>query len=202
MVNVIQNAGIPAIKDKVAEKATNEIFAEVIGLNYFKDLADDLTTNCVTELRNASFMTVDLELSEEQKSKLSGAMPQMVSHAVNSYISKIKKDERTKKTVEIVESKVKQVIERALSAIAAEINRGALINSVAVSADSKNDEYNKIELRHSKNSGDITIPTRGIFISTNCIENIRASVVVTPPVNDDEKVDPKTGEIIENKAAA
>lgn len=202
MSTVIQNTGIPEIKDKVAEKTTNEIFSEVIKLNFFKNLADDITTNCVSELRNASFMTIDLELSEEQKSKLSGAMPQLVNHAVNSYISKIKKDERTKKTVETVENKVKNVIERALSAIAAEINRGALINSVAVSADSKNDEYNKIELRYSKASGDITIPTRGIFISTNCIENIRASVVVTPPVNDDEKVDPKTGEIIESKEAA
>jgi hypothetical protein len=70
------------------------------------------------------------------------------------------------------------IIEEALSGIAAEINRGAIINSVAVQADTKSKDYNKVELHHSKRSGDITIPTRGIFISTNCVDTIRNSMTV------------------------
>lgn len=48
--------------------------------------------------------------------------------------------------------------------------------AIAVAADTKSTDSNKIELRHSKSSGDITIPTRGIFLSTNCVEAIKNSI--------------------------
>ena len=63
-----------------------------------------------------------------------------------------------------------------MSAIGQEFNRGAIINAIAVAADTKSNDSNKIELRHSKSSGDITIPTRGIFLSTNCVEAIKNSI--------------------------
>jgi hypothetical protein len=56
------------------------------------------------------------------------------------------------------------------------VNRGALINCVAVAADTKNDKFNKIELQAYKTAGDITIPTRCLLVSTNCLDIIKNSI--------------------------
>ncbi len=56
-----------------------------------------------------------------------------------------------------------------------EINRGAVINARAVQANSKNEKYDEILLRKTKSSGDITVPTSVIVISTNCVDVIKQS---------------------------
>lgn len=89
------------------------------------------------------------------------------------------------------------MVEEALSGIGQEINRSAAINATTVSANAKKEDHNSIELNYSKEAGDITIPTRGVFISTNCIQVIQDSCTVDL-TDKPEKVDPETGEILDD----
>lgn len=175
---IIQNETIENVIRKDVQQVTQTIFENVVKLNYFRDIAKDIANACIGELSNQSFMTVNLELTEKQKEILSGAMNQIVDAVVNTYVGNIKRDERTKATVEIVENNIKRIIEQTLCDIGQEINRGCCINSSAVKADAKNENYNTIELRHSKHSGDITVPTKGIFVSSNCVDLILNSVKI------------------------
>lgn len=190
--NIVQNREdiIEGVVNTQAQTSAQEIFEAIIQLDKYNHIATDIA-NCLDgELSNQSFMTIDLELTQHQKDALHNCVFTVVKNVINKYVGQVKKDERTKEICEIIEHNCKNIIELALSSIAQEINRGAIINSVAVSADTKNDKYNKIELNHSKASGDITIPTRGVFLSTNCLDLIKKSIEI-------EIVDRKTGEILE-----
>ena len=176
---IIQNEElVENVINNTVQKSAQMVFEQVVGLDKYRHIAEDIAASFSAELMSQSFMTVQLELTEKQKEALLNACIQVVNNCVNKYVSQIKKDERTEETVEIVESLLKNICEEVLSSIAQEINRGAIINSTAVSADTKNEKFNKIELNHSKASGDITIPTRGVFLSTNCIEVIKNSCAV------------------------
>ena len=175
---IIQNDIIERVVNDDVQAATQTVFERVIKLNYFGHIAEDISKALAAELQNASFMTVDLELSDKQKEVMKGAINRLVENAVNTYIGGIKNDKRTKETVEVVEGELKKIAEIVLRDIGQEINRGCIINSVAVKADAKSDKYNTIELHHSKGSGDVTVPTKGIFVSSNCVDLIINSVKV------------------------
>ena len=175
---IIQNDIIERVVNGDVQAATQTVFEKVIKLNYFGHIADDVSKALAAELQNASFMTVDLELSDKQKEVMRGSINRLVENAVNTYIGGIKNDKRTNETIEIVEGELKKIAEIVLRDIGQEINRGCIINSVAVKADAKNENYNTIELRHSKGSGDVTVPTKGIFVSSNCVDLIIDSVKV------------------------
>lgn len=175
---IIQNDIVESVVDNNVKETAQDIFKAVIDLDSFGNIAADITKCMIAELANESFMTVNLELTDKQKEVLTKATNTLVGNCVNAYVSNIKKDERTKKIVNIVEEKTKAILERTLHDIGQEVNRGCIINSVAVKADAKNDNYNTIELRHGKRSGDITVPTKGVFISTNCVELIKNSIKI------------------------
>lgn len=175
---IIQNDIIERVANADVQAATQKVFERVIKLNYFGHIADDISKALATELQNASFMSVDLELSDKQKDVMKMAVGRLVENAVNIYIGGIKNDKRTKETIEVVEGELKKIAEIVLRDIGQEINRGCIINSVAVKADAKSDKYNTIELHHSKGSGDVTVPTKGIFVSSNCVDLIINSVKV------------------------
>jgi hypothetical protein len=63
-----------------------------------------------------------------------------------------------------------------MSAIGAEINRGALLAMTAVKVNATNDERDEVVMWKSKTTGDITCPTRGVFVSTNCVEKIKEQI--------------------------
>lgn len=180
---IIQNDIVESVVDNNVKENAQNIFEAVINLDSFNHIGEDIAKSMIVELANESFMTVNLELNDKQKEVLTAATKQLVTKCVQMYVSNIKKDERTKAIVEIVEDKTKAIIERTLYCIGQEVNRGCLINSTAVKADVKNDNYNTIELRHSKRSGDITVPTKGVFISTNCIELIQNSIKIDTEEN-------------------
>ena len=193
-MNVIQNKTIDSIKNEVVEKAVNEIFGRVIGLNYFKDISNDVAIFFKKELENASFMSTNLRLSDEQTEKIFNFTTAAFNDCIDRYKAKIKNDERTADIARIVEEKVMMVINEAFAAVAKEVNRGAILNTCAVLADSKNENYNKIELRHDKETGDITVPTRGVFIATNCIELIKNSVRVVRKAESAKEAETETDE--------
>lgn len=170
---------IDVTKNEVVSEATLEIFGQVLGLDNMKNLSENIAAEISEELTHKSFMTEQLELTDRQKELLLGSISQIVEKAKNRYLFDIKKDERTKDIAVIVQDKCVLILEEMLSSLASEVNRGALINCVAVAADTKNEDYNKIELRALKSAGDITMPTRCLLVSTNCYDIIRHSIEET-----------------------
>lgn len=177
----IQNVELLDTINGVVQNCTRQVFERVINLDNLKNITTDFANMMINELKAKSFMTLDLELSDTQREFMLKELPILMNGTATSYQNKMNKEERTKEVIAIIEDELKKIIEETLRNIAKEINRGAIINSVAVSADTKNDKYNKIELNHSKHSGDVTIPTKGVFISTNCIDVILNSIKVEEP---------------------
>lgn len=175
--NVVQNVAQKVV-DEVVKTATQNAFERIIDLNYWPTISTTITNRLAEDLKEKSFMTTDLELTEKQRDALGLGLEMLISEIVKNFKASVENEERTKATYEIVRREMRGIIERVLSGIGAEINRGAVINAIAVSADSKGKDFNKIELQYSKDAGDITIPTRGVFISTNCVETIRDSIKV------------------------
>lgn len=169
---------ISKTRNKVVKAATQKIFESLVNLESLNTLSEIITDNFSNALTHASFMTEQLELTQEQKEKLLSLTKITVKKSKDQYLEEISKRKRAEEITEIVEEKMHLLIEEMLSSLAQEVNRGALINSVAVAADCKSDKHNKIELHYSKNAGDITIPTQCFLIPTNCLEIIKHSIKV------------------------
>lgn len=177
--NVVQNTA-QKVADKVVKEAVQKVFEDIINLNHWPTISTAISNRIAEELKEQSFMTTDLELTEKQKEVLRAGVGQIVDEVVRNFKASVENEARTKDTYKITRDAMRGIINRTLSQIGAEINRGAVINVVAVSADSKGKDYNKIGLQYWKDAGDITIPTKGVFISTNCVETIRESIVIEP----------------------
>jgi hypothetical protein len=164
----------PVINEKIVD-TVHDIFDEVVRLNALQDCFEDLANRLIADLKTNSFMQFDLELKEDQKEQLRKAIKTKGNETVRDYLAKVNSDERTKKVYGIVREKATAVVDAVLSSIGKEINRGAIINAVAVQANAKSEEHDEILLRKTKTSGDITIPTHCLLISTNCVAVIKAS---------------------------
>ena len=190
----VSNNVVQATVNQTVKDATQRVFERLIGYDRLRDIAEDITALLTAELKNASFMTVQLELTEGQREKLQEFVSRVTTTAKDRYVGNLKKDERTRDTMNLVEESMSKVVEEALSAIGQEINRGAIISAAAVAANAKKEDFNSIELQYSKVAGDITIPTKGVFISTNCVQVIQDSCKV-------DTVNPETGEVLEGGSA-
>lgn len=177
---IVQNV-VANVTDRETVASTQRAFEEMLGLDSWSPIATAISNRLADELAEKSFMSTDLELTEKQKEALRDGMGRIVSEVVRTYKAQVQTDERAGEVFDIVRAAMRGIIERVLSGIGAEINRGAVINAVAVSADSKSKDFNKIELQYPKDAGDITIPTKGVFISTNCVETIRDAVCADGP---------------------
>ncbi|MCL2210223.1 MAG: hypothetical protein FWC03_11770 [Treponema sp.] len=175
----------PVIDEKIVE-TVNEIFQEVVNLNALKDCFSDLAARIIEDLRANDFMDQKLELNDDQKNRLRGIIQQKGNETVQNYLANINSDSRTKSVYGIVKKKTASIADTVLSSIGAEINRGAIINAEAVQANSKNPKYDEILLRKTKTSGDITVPTSCILISTNCVELIKSACHEDTAAEDDE----------------
>jgi len=178
----------PVIDEKIVETVF-DIFNAVTYLNELESCFEDLGNRLIADLHANSFMEFNLELKEDQKNQLRKAIKIKGNEVVRDYLAKVNSDERSKKVYGIVREKTTAIADSILSAIAAEINRGAIINCCAVQANAKSEEHDEILLRKTKSSGDITIPTSCILISTNCVSVVKAScqtekVVETKKVTD------------------
>jgi hypothetical protein len=164
----------PVINEKIVE-TVNEIFQEVVKLNALSDCFADLASRLIEDLRVNDFMGTKLELNDDQKDRLRTIIQQKGNEVVQNYLANINNNERTKNVYGVVRNKTTSIADAVLSSIGQEINRGAIINAQAVQANSKNKAYDEILLRKTKSSGDITVPTSVILISTNCVEVIKSS---------------------------
>jgi hypothetical protein len=152
-----------------------DMFKAVLELNQLQDLFVDLAKRLIEDLHGNSFMEFNLELNEDQKKQLHRALSIRGNETVRNYLANINKDERTKNVYGVCREKATSIADVVLSSIGQEINRGVIINAVAVQANAKSEDYDEILLRKTKASGDITIPTNCILISTNCVSVIKSS---------------------------
>jgi hypothetical protein len=166
---------IRPIIDQQIVNTVHGIFESVIKLNALDDLFADLANRLADDLKANSFMEFNIELSDDQKDLLGNVVAIKGKETVNNYLAGLSKDERTKIVYGLVREKTTGIVDAILSSIGQEINRGAIINAQAVVANSKNKDYDEIILRKTKTSGDITVPTSVILISTNCMEVIKVS---------------------------
>jgi len=164
----------PVIDEQIVE-TVHDIFESVIRLNALDDLFGDLTNKLADDLRVNSFMENNLELTSEQKDLLCSVVSTKGNEVVKNYLEKLDTNLRTKSAYGLVREKTTEIVDAILRSIGQEINRGAIINARAVVANSKNKDYDEIILRKSKSSGDITVPTDVLVISTNCMETIKVS---------------------------
>ena len=164
----------PVIDERIVD-TVHSIFKSVIELNSMDDLFMDLANLLIEDLKANSLLDFNLELSEDQKDQLRKAVKNKGRETVQNYKERFDSDTRTKLVYGLVREKTTEIADAVLSSIGQEINRGAVINAHAVQANSKNHKYDEVLLRKTKSSGDITIPTSVIVLSSNCVEVIKAS---------------------------
>lgn len=166
---------IEPIIDEQIVKTVHGIFEDVIGLNPLDDLFSDLSMRLIDDLAANSILEYDLTLTDDQKNQLRKVIKDKGAEVVRNYQANLNADERTKLVYGLVREKTTAIADSLLSSIGKEINRGTIINCHAVQANSKNEKYDEILLRKSKYSGDITVPTDCILLSSNCVELFKKS---------------------------
>jgi hypothetical protein len=164
----------PVIDDIIVE-TVHSIFEAVTEHDPLDDLFDDLSNRLIEDLKANSILEYNLELTDDQKEHLRKCIKTKGQETVSNYLANLQNDPRRKKAYGTVREKTTEIADAVLSSIGREINRGAVIDARAVQANSKNEKYDEILLRKSKHSGDITVPTSCILISTNCVEVIKKS---------------------------
>ena len=164
----------PVIDGKIVD-TVHGIFESVMELNRLDYLFDDLADRLIDDLAANSLLDYDLELTDDQKDRLRDAVRDKGMETVRNYLANLNTDERTKLVYGLVREKTTAIADSLLSSIGKEINRGTIINCHAVQANSKNKQYDEILLRKSKYSGDITVPTECILLSSNCVEIFKKS---------------------------
>jgi len=167
----------PAIDDRIVD-TVHDIFEAVAELNPLGDLFEDLANRLTADLKANSLLEFNLELTEDQKKQLISVIKSKGYETAQNYQANLNNDERTKLVYGLIREKATEIADTVLSTIGREINRSAIINAVAVQANSKNDKYDEILLRKTKSSGDITVPTSVLVISTNCVDVIKSSCQV------------------------
>jgi hypothetical protein len=187
MANIIQNhetdiekSVIDDTTEKVVKKIAADIFEAVISVNDVKNIVDDLCAKLYAHLTAESFMTDRLELTDKQKHALKDVLYDKANVAHHEYLAKIDQDKRRADTAKIIQTRLEALSEKLMSELAQTINRGAIINSIAIKADSKSEKFDVIELQKTKDAGDITIPTRCVLISTNCVDLIKSALEIDP----------------------
>jgi hypothetical protein len=193
-----QKPAVEEVQPVIDERIVNTVFAifeAVTKLNALQDCFEDLANRLIADLTANSFMEFNLELNEDQKEQLRKAVKIKGNETVRDYLAKVNADERTSAVYGICREKTTAIVDTVLSSIGQEINRGAIINASAVQANAKSEDYDEILLRKTKASGDITIPTNCLLISTNCVAVIKASCQKEKKIDRDAKKQPekKTG---------
>jgi hypothetical protein len=179
---------IQPVIDKQIVETVRKIFDSVIELNPLQDIFEDLANRLIEDLAANSLLEYNLELTDDQKIQLRKAVKNKGKETVETYQANLQADERTKLVYGLVREKTTEIADSLLSSIGKEINRGTIINCRAVQANSKNDKYDEILLRKSKYSGDITVPTDCVLLSSNCVEIFKNSC----QENDDQEAEGET----------
>jgi len=180
---VVQNEETPLQAEipeanEVCKKAAMRIFDRVMRWNPLKEAGKLAASMIIAKCDNADFFSDKYALSEKQALLIKESVEQIFDAATNSVVLEVKDYEARREDFigKCVIEELMKVPEETMAAIGEAINRGALLAMTALCANAKNEDFDEIIMRKSKQTGNITIPTRGVFISTNCIERIKEAV--------------------------
>jgi len=164
---------------EVCREVTEKIFKRVMNWHPLHQAAELAGQMLLAKADNAMpLFGEECNLTGRQQDYIKAHIEVVFREAASAAISKVKNFEREAENSigRIVVSEMVTIPEKTMSAIGQSINRGAVLAMQAVQAKATNDDYDEILMRKTKHAGDITIPTRGVFISTNCVEAIKESI--------------------------
>jgi hypothetical protein len=163
---------------EVCQRVAENIFRRVMNWHPLDEAAKIAGDSLANKMRDATFFSDNYELTLKQKEYIQGIITSEMQLAAEQAIRKMKdyKEESEEHTETTVIEEMTKIPEMTMRAIGQNVNRGALLAMTAVQAKSTNDERDEIVMWKSKTTGDITIPTRGVFISTNCVEKIKQAI--------------------------
>jgi len=162
----------------VCRDAAVNVFERVMNWHPLHQTAEIAAVNLIAKMENDTFFETQLALTERQQEHIKEHIATVFKEAASAAIAKVRDFEKQSSEFigNIVIQELMKIPEATMHAIGEVVNRGALLAMTAVEANSTNEDYDKIGMRKSKITGDITIPTRGIFISTNVVEEIKANI--------------------------
>jgi len=164
---------------EVCREVTEKIFKRVMNWHPLRQAAELAGQMLLAKADNAMPLFGEgCNLTERQQDYIKTHIEVVFREAASAAISKVKNFEREAENNigRIVVTEMVTIPEKTMSAIGQSINRGAVLAMQAVQAKATNDDYDEILMRKTKHAGDITIPTRGVFISTNAVEKIKDSI--------------------------
>ncbi|MDR0303295.1 MAG: hypothetical protein LBH98_00765, partial [Chitinispirillales bacterium] len=174
----IENTEAPAEGFEVCREVAENIFTRIMNWQPLDEAAEIAANKLEAKMRDANFFSDQYELTQKQKDFIRDIIARAIKDAaieaaegMKDYREKL--DDYTGKTV--IEEMIK-IPEMTMRTIGKNVNRGALLAMTAVQAKATNEDRDEILMWKSKTTGDITIPTRGVFISTNCIEKIKQAI--------------------------
>lgn len=160
------------INDAINE-TIRKLLKDLVAIENFENVMEDLGQMLVMELSSPLFLGIDVTMDQEARESLKANVASYCNRAKEKYLKNRDDDRRIVKSLVPIKKHLRDIIDVALGNISEEINRGAIIEASVVNADCKNSNYNKIELHYSKFGCRVAVPTRGCFISTNCIQMVK-----------------------------
>ncbi|MBE6457595.1 MAG: hypothetical protein E7011_02190 [Alphaproteobacteria bacterium] len=182
MTNTVQNAPTKLEtnleNNQICRDATTNVFDRLIKWLPLREVAEQAAANLIARMDTADFFTEKYALTEKQKEYIRQNIASIMREAGDQVVAKHTEwDKENKEFIgnTIVEEMIK-IPEQTMAALGRVANRGAVLAMTAIKANAGSDKADEITMRKSKETGDITIPTRGVFISTNCIESIKEQI--------------------------
>lgn len=173
-----------AVSNEIDEevcKATKDVINLAISLFDPTLLKEAIANAVITELDKSSFMTMQLELTEEQKEILRACSNSLADRVIENYKSQtsLKKEaSSTEKKVQDVSqnilAKVKYIANQSIIAVGNALKRGVSIPSKIEQCDVSKDK-STMRLCFFGDSK-VTVPASVVFLSTNASDIIQHSI--------------------------
>jgi len=163
---------------RVCKEVAESVFNKVMQWHPLQSAAELAGNLLVAKMENDTFFETQLALTEKQQGHIKEVIAGVFREAAAASVAKVKNFEHLHEDFvgTAVISELVRIPEMTMAVIGEQVNRGALLAMTAVTATAKNEERDEITMWKSKHTGDITIPCRGVFISTNVLEALKDSI--------------------------
>ena len=177
----LEEGGLEAVEEQntsICRDITEAIFDRVMNWHPLRDAAERAGKMLVAKMESETFFQDQYELTQKQAEFIKAHIISIMQEAAIAAVNDIKnfEDKKEDHVGRVVITEMIRISEITMRSIGQSINRGAVLAMQAVQAKATNDDRDEIVMWKSKETGDITIPVRGVFISTNCIEKIKEDI--------------------------
>jgi len=180
---VVQNEATPLESsipeaDGVCREIAYDVFRRVMDWHPLRQAAEIAGALVCSEIELSNFFDEQYSFTERQAEWMKNNIAAVLTKAADVAVNKVKNFEKEHEEFvgRVVIQEMTKISEKTMQEIGKSINRGALLAMQAVQATAKNEDRDEVLMWKSKHTGDITIPTRGVFISTNCVERIKKDI--------------------------